>query len=218
MARSRIPGGRHPPATELETERLQMDRQLRIWGSSLILLGLLALFGLDLLQLPAMFTPFWSALAIGLGAASFWLKHPALLLTYAVFLGVQGVRLFGSWVLDQISSDTIVLAVGILLVVYALRLGGEFRRARHLPLGPADDFALGGIAAALLGPLLGIIGLATRAGFLVADWLDLTLLALGLSLGAVLTTTRRPGLAKISLGVSLLGLMATIVVLPIVTG
>ncbi len=190
---------------------------IRIWGSSLIVLGLFALFGPGLLEFPPVLDPLWGILAIGLGLASLWLKHAALLAGEAVFLGGQGLLLaIGGLQFNQATGDTLILAIGILLAVYALRLWGEFQRARRLPNAPADGFALAGIVGALLGMAISgaafLVSAEQHSAF-VRYGLDLALLALGLSLGALLLGTDRPGLGKIGLGLSLLALIAFLAIL-----
>jgi hypothetical protein len=183
-----------------------METFVRIWGSSLILLGIFALLNPLFSEIPVIFVPFWGVLAIGLGIASFWLKHPALLATYAIFLAGQGLLMAIGW-FRQGGGDTLALAVGIALLFYGLRLWSEFRRARHIPAGPADSFAYGAIAAALMGALLGVVALVSGALILVVNGLYLALTAFGLGLGALLTQTERPGIAKIGMGLSLLSLI-----------
>lgn len=180
---------------------------VRIWGSSLILLGLFALLNPLFSEIPVIFVPFWGVLAAGLGMASFWLKHPALLATYTAFIAGQGLLMAVGW-FRQGGGDTLALAIGIALLIYALRLWGEFRRARHIPAGPADGFAYAAIVAALMGAFLGAAALVSSALILIVNGLYLALTAFGLSLGAFLTRTDRPGLAKIGLGLSLLTLIA----------
>lgn len=205
------------PSESIEADRAHLGTMIRIWGTSLIVLGLFALFGPGLLEFPPVIDPLWGVLAIGLGLASLWLKHAALLAGEAVFLGGQGLLIaIGGLQFNQATGDTLILAIGILLVVYALRLWGEFQRARRLPNTPADSFALAGIAGALLGVALGgvsfLVSVALHPTF-ARYGLDLALLGLGLSLGALLLGTDRPGLGKIGLGLSLLALIAFLAIL-----
>jgi hypothetical protein len=193
-----------------------METFVRIWGTSLILLGVFALLNPTFEDIPVMFVSFWGVLAIGLGIASFWLKHPALLLTYAVFIGAQGLLMAIGWFAQGPGGDPLVVAVAVALLFYGVRLANEFRRARHIPAGPADAFAYSAIAAALMGALLGVVVMAAGATFFLVNWLYLAITALGMSLGALLTHTERPGLAKIGVGLSLLTLIAFVGVLALI--
>mgnify|MGYP001770980890 FL=1 len=202
---------------EVEADRAHLGSMIRIWGTSLIVLGLFALFGPGLLEFPPVIDPLWGILAISLGLASLWLKHAALLAGEAVFLGGQGLLLaIGGLQFNQATGDTLILAIGILLAVYALRLWGGVQRARRLPNAPADGFALAGIVGALVGMAISgaafLVSTEQHSAF-VRYGLDLSLLALGLSLGALLLGTDCPGLGKIGLGLSLLALIAFLAIL-----